>query len=78
MKYVAEAECEVAVIGLGYVGLPAALMFANSGLKTIGVDINMSLLSKIRQGSCPLEEKGLSKIFDDPSTKANFSIIKNN
>ena len=54
MKYVAEAECEVAVIGLGYVGLPAALMFANSGLKTIGVDINMSLLSKIRQGSCPL------------------------
>ena len=74
MKYVAGAECEVAVIGLGYVGLPAALMFANSGLKTIGVDINMSLLSKIRQGSCPLEEKGLSKIFDDPSTKANFSV----
>lgn len=74
MSQGAKAECQVAVIGLGYVGLPAALMFARSGLKTIGVDIDTGLIARLREGSCPLKEEGLLGIFQDPSTKANFSV----
>jgi len=74
MRYVPDAECEVAVIGLGYVGLPAALMFARSGLKTIGVDINAKLLEKLRGGVCPLKEKELLEIFEQAATREHFSV----
>jgi len=73
MKYVEDAACEVAIVGLGYVGMPAALMLAKSGLRTVGVDTNAGLLSQLREGICPLEEEELLKIFNDPVTKANFS-----
>ena len=74
MNRVPGAECHVSVIGLGYVGLPAALMFARSGLKTIGVDINPTLLTQLRGGVCPLEEKELIEVFADTATKSNFSV----
>ena len=74
MKHVPGAECEVCVIGLGYVGLPAALMFARSGLKTVGVDINAALLAQLRGGVCPLEEKELAGVFADDATQSNFSV----
>ena len=35
---------KVCVIGIGRIGLPTALSFANAGLKTIGVDINQNLI----------------------------------
>lgn len=74
MNHVPEAECQVALIGLGYVGLPAALMFARSGLKTIGVDIDPKLLAQLRGGVCPLAEKDLIEVFNDGATKENFSV----
>ena len=36
------------VIGLGYIGLPTALMFARSGLKVVGTDCNQDLVSSLR------------------------------
>ena len=44
----------VCVIGIGRIGLPTALSFAKSGLKTIGVDINESLISNINSGIFPI------------------------
>ena len=36
----------ICVIGIGRIGLPTALSFANSGLFTIGLDINSELVKK--------------------------------
>ena len=38
----------VCVIGIGRIGLPTALSFANSGISTIGVDINSKLVQNIK------------------------------
>ena len=35
-----EFKYDIAVIGLGYVGLPLAIEAANNGLKVAGYDIN--------------------------------------
>ena len=48
----------VSVIGLGYVGLPLAIAFANSGVKVIGYDINASKIEKYRSGIDPTNEVG--------------------
>ncbi len=40
----------VAIIGLGYVGLPLAVAFAESGLRVIGIDVDPSKVDAINQG----------------------------
>lgn len=55
----------VNIIGLGYIGLPTALMFAKNGVKIIGTDINEKLISSLKEGKLTFEEKGLDKLFAD-------------
>ena len=50
----------ICVIGLGYVGLPAAVMFASNGHAVRGVDINSSLVESIRSGDVGQSEPDLS------------------
>lgn len=49
----------VAVIGLGYIGLPTAATLANSGLDVIGIDVNEKTVQTINQGDIHISEKGL-------------------
>jgi UDP-N-acetyl-D-mannosaminuronic acid dehydrogenase len=51
---------DISVIGLGYVGLPAAIMFANSGRIVAGVDIDTSQVESIRRGDIGRDEPGLT------------------
>jgi UDP-N-acetyl-D-mannosaminuronic acid dehydrogenase len=52
----------ICVIGLGYIGLPTAAMFADSGWNVIGVDINPIAVEKINQGEIHIEEVGLAEL----------------
>jgi UDP-N-acetyl-D-mannosaminuronic acid dehydrogenase len=53
------------IIGLGYIGLPTALMFAKSGLKVVGTDYNLDLVNSLTGGKLTFEEKGLEELFQD-------------
>ena len=56
----------VCVIGIGRIGLPTAITFANSGLPTIGVDINQELFDMINSGNFPLkDEPGYEQLFEE-------------
>ena len=64
----------VCVVGIGRIGLPTALLFAKSGLDTIGVDINESLVQNINSGIYPLkDELGIEEIFNDVIINKKFS-----
>ena len=52
------------VIGLGYIGLPTALMFASHGIKVVGTDYNNDLVQTLKQGKTTFEEDGLSEVFN--------------
>jgi nucleotide sugar dehydrogenase len=72
-KSLKSGQVKVAVIGIGRIGLPTALSFANSGLPTIGVDINAELIQMINSGNYPLkDEPGFDKIFDDVIKNKKF------
>jgi UDP-N-acetyl-D-mannosaminuronic acid dehydrogenase len=47
----------VSVIGLGHVGLPLALAFADRGIPTIGVDVDADRLQAVRDGRMPFREQ---------------------
>ena len=46
----------VGVVGLGYVGLPLAVAFAESGMSVIGVDTNPETVSKLKTGNSHIED----------------------
>ncbi len=50
------------VIGLGYIGLPTALMFAKSGVEVIGTDLNDKLVDSLSKGKLTFEENGLEDL----------------
>ncbi|WP_320974088.1 NAD(P)-binding domain-containing protein, partial [Dysgonomonas capnocytophagoides] len=52
------------VIGLGYIGLPTALMFAANGVNVVGTDLNESIVNSLKKGEVTFEEEGLSELFD--------------
>lgn len=65
---------KVCVVGIGRIGLPTALSFANSGLPTIGVDINTNLVSTINSGVFPLkDEPGYDTIFESVIKEKRFT-----
>ena len=55
---------EICVLGLGYIGLPTALMLASHGKQVVGVDIDEGLLAKLRKGEVTFEEEGLKELFE--------------
>lgn len=53
------------VIGLGYIGLPTALMFAANGVEVVGTDLNTRLVETLNEGKLTFEEEGLEELFDN-------------
>ncbi len=56
---------KINVIGLGYIGLPTALMMATCGEEVIGTDYNKQLVDKLNKGELTFEEKGLDELFKE-------------
>lgn len=54
---------KLCVIGLGYIGLPTAAMFAANGNEVVGVDINPALLEALHRGEIPFEEPSLRELY---------------
>lgn len=57
------------VIGLGYIGLPTALMLAANGNEVTGTDYNKELLNTLKHGELTFEEPGLEDLFKDALDK---------
>src|SRR6056297_1417341 len=63
---------KICVIGLGYIGLPTATMFAVSGYKVVGVDVKKDVVETINQGNIHIEEPGLSEMVKGAVSKGNL------
>ena len=55
----------VNVIGLGYIGLPTALMLASHGVEVTGTDYNAELVATLNAGKTTFKEDGLDELFQD-------------
>jgi len=64
--YLTNNSLKVSVVGIGRIGLPTALCFANSGFETIGIDINTELVNMVNSGNYPLkDEPEFDEIFEN-------------
>ena len=55
----------VNVIGLGYIGLPTALMMASHGVEVVGTDYNKELVATLNAGKTTFKEDGLDELFQN-------------
>lgn len=54
---------KICVLGLGYMGLPTALLLASSGYRVVGVDINEKVVESLNNGKIHLKEPGLEELM---------------
>ena len=65
---------EVAVIGLGRIGLPLALSFADRGLNVLGIDIDAARLQAIRDARMPFYEPGAQEALERVSALGTLKV----
>jgi UDP-N-acetyl-D-mannosaminuronic acid dehydrogenase len=53
-----------AIVGLGRIGLPLALSFADAGVEVIGVDKDRGRLETVQAGRMPFEETGTQELLE--------------
>lgn len=63
----------VAVVGLGYIGLPTAAMFSQH-YEVLGVDVNLDRVRQIEGGSFQSEEPGLSLLVENALSKGKLTV----
>ncbi|CAN5640929.1 UDP-N-acetyl-D-mannosamine dehydrogenase [soil metagenome] len=65
---------EVAVIGLGRIGLPLAISFADKGMRVLGVDKDEGRLQAVRDGRMPFHEPGAQEALDRVHAAATLQV----
>ncbi|MEH7475760.1 nucleotide sugar dehydrogenase, partial [Priestia megaterium] len=63
---------KICVVGLGYIGLPTAAIFAKAGFDVLGVDVNKNAVNLINKGEVHLEEVGLPEVVKDVVDSGNL------
>jgi UDP-N-acetyl-D-mannosaminuronic acid dehydrogenase len=64
LEHTADHTADVSVVGLGRVGLPLALCFADRGLRVVGIDNDPVRLDALRAGVMPFQESGAQELLE--------------
>ncbi|QOS12744.1 putative nucleotide sugar dehydrogenase [Haloferax gibbonsii] len=65
---------DICVHGLGYIGLPTAAIFANSGFEVVGYDIDRDVVRSLQDGDIHFEEPGLDQFVNKAQKSGNLVV----
>lgn len=63
---------KLCTIGLGYIGLPTAIMFAKHNVNVVGVDIDPRIIDSLNKGTIHIEEPGLQEALNEVMEMGTF------
>jgi UDP-N-acetyl-D-mannosaminuronic acid dehydrogenase len=69
-----EGQRLISVIGLGRVGLPLALCFADYGLRVLGIDHDPAVLDSVGRGQMPFREPGIQDVLERVLDSGRFEL----
>jgi len=69
-----QSTAGVSVVGLGRVGLPLALSFADRGLEVVGIDNDPARLGAVRDGRMPFQETGAQELLERVRASGRLSL----
>lgn len=67
---------KLCVLGMGYIGLPTAAMFATHGFEVVGVDINDRVVEILNHGNVHIEEPGLKALVQAAVNSGNLRVVQ--
>lgn len=70
----AKPMTQLCILGLGYIGLPTASMFATNGVQVVGVDINEEVVAILNHGDIHIEEPGLRTVVSAAIRSGNLRV----
>ncbi len=65
---------KVCILGMGYIGLPTAALFASHGMRVCGVDINAHIIETFNQGGIHIQEAGLLELVRAAQARGNLRV----
>jgi len=65
---------KICVLGLGYIGLPTASMFATHGFQVVGVDTNREIVETLNKGDVQINEPGLKTLVQAAIKSGNLRV----
>ncbi|MED1603612.1 nucleotide sugar dehydrogenase [Alkalihalophilus marmarensis] len=65
---------KLCVMGLGYIGLPTAVMFAKHGVEVHGVDVNETVIKKLQNKELHIEEPGLKEMMSEVMDNGHLTV----
>lgn len=65
---------QISILGLGYIGLPLAIILADKSCKIHGFDKDEKILENIKKSKIKIKEKDLLKKFNSKKVKKNFKV----
>jgi len=68
---------KIAVIGLGYVGLPLAALCAKRGYEVIGLDLSEPVVALLNQGKCHIKDEAVEQLLAAAVASRNFTATSN-
>ena len=69
---VSDSELKVAVLGLGYIGLPTAAVIARTGAQVLGVDVTQTVVDTVNSGKVHIEEVDLDGLVSGVVARGNL------
>jgi len=63
----------IGVVGLGWMGLPTACLYAEAGARVIGADMNPRVVERVSKGDPPIDETGLPAMLKKAIKAGKFS-----
>ena len=69
---VSDSELNVAVLGLGYIGLPTAAVIARTGASVLGIDVTQSVVDTVNSGKVHIEEVDLDGLVSGVVARGNL------
>lgn len=80
-KKIIDRQARIAIIGLGYVGLPLAVEFAKAGYRVVGIDIDLKKVAAINRGENYIQDVDRQELKEAVRSKrlvatANYNVLR--
>lgn len=72
LEKIENRTAEIAVVGLGYIGLPTAITFANAGFRVTGYEIRKEVVERINSRKAHIVEPGIDELLKKAVESGNL------
>ena len=69
-----DGRLTIGVVGLGWMGLPTACLYADAGARVVAADMNPKVVERVMKGDPPIDEQGLPAMLKKAIRSTSFRL----